>query len=163
MYHTCGVVAVIINRCCIRGCKPLDLGPSHLTIIVNLHGGKKFIPFSMGYGTIFLSFILESILHRCTEFILSGTSSYIFVELFVADVSIFLVALPSPVQRWRQVIGQVIHLVYTINILEYSDPESFQNIIVNIFDMLLKDAPMFFQTILPNSTHSYFSNSMYRL
>ena len=78
-----GFIAIRINRCLLKGFKPLDLGRSPYPIIFNLHGGHKVTPLFMGYVMIFLMFILQSILHGCGDSVLSPNLNNVFVKCFV--------------------------------------------------------------------------------
>ena len=138
MWHPNGVFAVRINRRWLRVCKPLDLDRSPFPIIFNLHGGQKFTPLLMGYGTIVLMFILQLILHEFRESILSGNLNNVFVKLFVACGPICLLKPSALHRRWRWLFGQVVNIVDTISELDNSDPGGFHNVIVNIFYVVLE-------------------------
>ena len=103
----------------------------------------------MEYGTIALIFILKLILHGCKDSILCINSNNIFIELFVADVPIRWLKPSSLHQRWGKLIFQVVHLTDALRVLEDADSEWFYNVIVNIFDVFLEDAPVIFPHALP--------------
>ena len=83
-----GGVNFRMNRCCLRGCKPLDIGHITFPIIFNLHSGQQVTPLFMGYGTIVLMFTLQLILHGFRESVISGNVNNTFIKLFVADGTI---------------------------------------------------------------------------
>ena len=72
-----------------------------LPVIFNLRVGHKVAPLFVGYGKIFLSFVLQFILHGCREPVLSGNADLMIRSFLVADSPIFLIVLPSLHQRWR--------------------------------------------------------------
>ena len=54
-------------------------------------------------------------------------------------------------QRGRQVLSQIMHLMDTLGILEYSNSKWLHDIIVNVFHMILKVVPDWFQMTLYTS------------
>ena len=82
------------------------------------------------------------ILHGFREYALSNNANLILREFLVADFLILLIALPAFHRRWRYVFGQFVHIVDAFRVLEYAEPERLQNIIVDIFYMVLEDARM---------------------
>ena len=99
--HPCGFVAARIDRLWLRGWTTIDVVRIPFPVIFNLHSGQKITPFFVEYGTMVLVLILQFILHGCRASILSGKANYIFIEFFVADVTIFLIVLPALLWKWR--------------------------------------------------------------
>ena len=91
---------------------------------------------------ILLAFILQFILHGCGESVLSRNANFILRELFVVNVPICLIVLPSLLRRLRYVLGRFVHFTDVLSVLEYSNPLMFHNFIANIFYMVLEGAPV---------------------
>ena len=143
MRYPNGSIAIRIYRLCLWGFKPLDLGRNPFPIVLHLHWGRKVTQFFMIYWTIVLIFILQLILHGCGGYILSHNLNKVFVKLFVLDVPNIFLETYNLHWRWRQVLCQVLYLTDTHGVLEDANLEGFHNGIMNIFDMVLEDAPIF--------------------
>ena len=64
-------------------------------------------------------------------------------ELFVADSPICLVILITLPRRWRKKLIIIVNLAEVLSVLENDFPKWIHNIIVNIYDVALKDKTMF--------------------
>ena len=93
-------------------------------------------------GDIVLTFILHLILHGCRYAVLGCNANIILIESFAADGLICLFILGPLLQMWRYTISNIVHLTDALIILENAHPEVLHNIIVHIFNMVLKYGPV---------------------
>ena len=100
-WHLYRVVAVIINRNFLRGCKPLDIIPRCFTIIFNFHGGQKVTLFFVGYVTMVLDLSSNSSCMYVGIPSLVSTQILCSDNLPVSDITICLIALPNLHKKWR--------------------------------------------------------------
>ena len=135
-------IAVRVVRLCLRGRKYFYLIRRLLSVIFSLQCVQEFTPFFVGKGVIVLIFILHLILHGCRYAVLGCNANIILIESFAADGLICLFILGPLLQMWRYTISNIVLLTDALIILENAHPEVLHNIIVHIFNMVLKYGPV---------------------
>ena len=122
--------------------KYIDPGSGTLPDVFNLQCGQKFTPILMSQEIIVCIFVIHFILYGCWYTVLGWKVDLIFREIVITDVPIGLVGYFPRIWRWRKVSIQIVHLTDALDVMEDDYPIGIHNVIVDIFNTVLKGVPM---------------------